>query len=76
VLYLLEALGLNGEDVLPLYVGDDNTDEHAFQALSGRGIGILVADPADPEIAGRSTAADYVLGDTHEVERFLDRLAR
>jgi trehalose 6-phosphate phosphatase len=76
VLYLLEALGLDGEDVLPLYVGDDITDEHAFQALSGRGIGILVADPADPEIAGRSTAADYVLRETQEVERFLDALAR
>jgi trehalose 6-phosphate phosphatase len=76
VLYLLEALGLDGEDVLPLYVGDDITDEHAFQALSGRGIGILVADPADPEVAGRSTAADYVLGQTQEVERFLDALAR
>jgi trehalose 6-phosphate phosphatase len=76
VLYLLEALGLDGEDVLPLYVGDDITDEHAFQALSGRGIGILVADPADPEFAGRGTAADYVLGQTQEVERFLDALAR
>jgi trehalose 6-phosphate phosphatase len=76
VLYLLEALGLDREDVLPLYLGDDITDEHAFGALSGRGIGILVADPADPEVAGRSTAADYVLGDTHEVERFLDALAR
>jgi trehalose 6-phosphate phosphatase len=76
VLYLLDALGLDGEDVLPLYVGDDITDEHAFQALSGRGIGILVADPADPEIAGRTTAAEYVLGDTREVERFLAALAR
>lgn len=76
VLYLLEALGLDGEDVLPLYVGDDNTDEHAFQALTGRGIGILVADPADPDIAGRRTAADFVLDDTQEVQRFLDALAR
>jgi trehalose 6-phosphate phosphatase len=76
VLYLLEALGLDGEDVLPLYVGDDITDEHAFEALSGRGIGILVADPADPEIAGRTTGAEYVLGDTEEVERFLGSLAR
>jgi trehalose 6-phosphate phosphatase len=76
VLYLLEALGLDGEDVMPLYVGDDITDEHAFQALSGRGIGILVADPADPEVAGRGTAADFVLDDTQEVERFLDALAR
>ena len=76
VLYLLEALGLDRDDVLPLYVGDDITDEDAFQALRGRGIGILVADPSDPEIAGRSTAAEYVLRDTQEVERFLDGLAR
>jgi trehalose 6-phosphate phosphatase len=76
VLYLLEALELDDEDVLPLYVGDDITDEHAFQALSGRGIGILVARPDDPEVAGRSTAADFVLRDTQEVERFLDALAR
>jgi trehalose 6-phosphate phosphatase len=76
VLYLLEALDLDREDVLPLYLGDDITDEHAFGALSGRGVGILVADPADPEVAGRGTAADYVLGDTQEVERFLDGLAR
>ncbi len=76
VLYLLAALELDEHDVLPLYVGDDITDEHAFQALSGRGIGILVADPADPEVAGRRTAATYVLADTHEVECFLDGLAR
>jgi trehalose-6-phosphatase len=61
---------------MPLYIGDDITDEHAFQALSGRGIGILVADPADPEVAGRRTAATYVLADTDEVERCLDGLAR
>jgi trehalose 6-phosphate phosphatase len=76
VLYLLEALELDGDEVLPLYIGDDITDEHAFEALRGRGIGILVADPVDLEVAGRATAAEYVLGDTHEVERFLDALAR
>jgi trehalose 6-phosphate phosphatase len=58
VLYLLDALGLDREDVVPLYVGDDITDEDAFRALAGRGIGVLVADPADPEVAGRRTAAD------------------
>ena len=76
VLYLLEALGLDRDEFVALYLGDDLTDEHAFEALSGRGIGIFVGDADDPEVAGRSTAADFVLSSTQEVERFLDTLAR
>ncbi len=69
VLWLMEELGLDGTDVLPFYLGDDDTDEDAFEALAGRGIGILVADAARP------TAADYVLSDPDEVRRFLAALA-
>lgn len=76
VIYLLETLGLDGDDVLPLYLGDDITDEDAFEALATRGIGIFVGDADDPEVAGRSTAADYVLASPQEVERFLGGLAR
>ncbi len=79
VLYLLEALGLDREDVVPMYLGDDITDEHAFEALAGaspRGIGIFVGRADDPEVAGRTTAADFVLHTFEEVERFLDTLAR
>ena len=79
VLYLLEALGLDGDDVAPMYLGDDITDEHAFEALSGaspRGIGIFVGRADDPETAGRTTSADFVLHTFGEVERFLDTLAR
>ena len=36
VLYLLEALDLDGDNVIPFYFGDDITDEHAFEALAGR----------------------------------------
>ena len=36
VLYLLEALDLDGDNVVPFYFGDDITDEHAFEALAGR----------------------------------------
>jgi trehalose 6-phosphate phosphatase len=76
VLYLLETLNLNREDVVPIYVGDDITDEDAFEALKGRGIGIFVGRADDPEVGGRSTSADHVLHTTQEVERFLDTLAR
>ena len=76
VRYLLDALGLDRDDVVPLYLGDDVTDEHAFEALGDDGIGIFVGDAADPERAGRPTAADYLLRSPAEVERFLDGLAR
>lgn len=33
VKYLLDLLGLNYEDVLPIYIGDDTTDENAFKVL-------------------------------------------
>lgn len=76
VLYLLSALGLDRPDVMPLYLGDDITDEHAFEALRGRGIGIFVGQADDPEVAGRTTAAEYRLSTVQEVEQFLDSLAR
>ena len=70
LLWLLDALGLDRPDVLPFYIGDDLTDEDAFRALQGRGIGILVA--AGP----RETAAEYQLRDTEEVRELLERLER
>jgi trehalose 6-phosphate phosphatase len=76
VLYLLGALDLDRDDVVPMYLGDDLTDEHAFEALASRGIGIFVGRADDPETAGRTTAADYSLHTFEEVERFLDTLAR
>jgi alpha,alpha-trehalase len=69
VLWLLEALGLHGPDVLPFYLGDDTTDEDAFAALAERGIGILVGCPA------HETAARYVLDRPADVQRFLHNLA-
>ncbi|WP_426632413.1 hypothetical protein [Planosporangium sp. 12N6] len=59
---------------VPLYLGDDITDEDAFRALRGRGVGILVGRPDDPDVAGRATAAEFVLASTGEVEQFLTGL--
>ncbi len=75
VLHLLTALDLDGDGIVPIYVGDDITDEHAFEALAGRGIGIFVGGPEDPEVANRTSAADFRLDSIDEVERFLDVLA-
>jgi trehalose 6-phosphate phosphatase len=76
VLYLLETLELDRDDVVPMYLGDDVTDEHAFEALEGKGIGVFVGEADDPEVGGRTTSADYVLRSVPEVEEFLDALAR
>jgi alpha,alpha-trehalase len=68
--WLLGQLGLDGPDVLPIYVGDDQTDEDAFRALAERGgLGILVA--AEP---GPSSAA-FRLRDTEAVRGLLRHLA-
>jgi alpha,alpha-trehalase len=69
VRWLLGQLGLDGPDVLPLYIGDDDTDEDAFRALAERGgIGILVAAAAQPSVAA------FRLPDTEAVRALLDHL--
>lgn len=68
LLWILDALGLDRPDVTPLYLGDDVTDEDAFHAIAGRGIGIVVTE--EP----RETAAEYSLRDPGEVRKLLGRI--
>uniref|UniRef100_A0A7C9EPC3 Trehalose 6-phosphate phosphatase n=1 Tax=Opuntia streptacantha TaxID=393608 RepID=A0A7C9EPC3_OPUST len=71
--FLLESLGLsNSDDVLPIYIGDDRTDEDAFKVLreKNQGYGILVA-PVPKE-----TKAFYSLRDPAEVKQFLNALVK
>ncbi|WJX38690.1 trehalose-phosphatase [Trifolium repens] len=69
--FLLESLGYeNSNDVFPIYIGDDRTDEDAFKVLRRRdqGVGILVSS------VPKETDASYTLQDPPEVEHFLRRL--
>jgi trehalose-phosphatase len=68
VLWLLGALGMDHPAALPIYVGDDLTDEDAFRAVAGRGLGVAVLDEPRP------TAAAYGLRNPDEVRRFLVEL--
>ena len=68
LLSLLDALGLGDGEVVPLFIGDDVTDEDAFRAIRDRGIGIIVGDDE------RQTAAHYALYDPGEVRTFLEAL--
>lgn len=71
VTWLLSALELDRPDVVPLYVGDDETDEDAFAALHDvGGIGVLVGPGA------QRTAADYRVDDPAAVGRLLHLLAQ
>jgi trehalose-phosphatase len=75
LLYLLSVLKLDDRaqgEVLPIFVGDDLTDETAFRALRRRGLGILVEDAGSER--QRGTLARYSLRDPDEVRLFLERL--
>jgi trehalose-phosphatase len=67
--WLIRALGYEEGLVLPLYIGDDLTDENAFREIRDEGISIVVAE------GRKETAAQYVLADTEAVCAFLQRLS-
>jgi trehalose 6-phosphate phosphatase len=66
--WLMQVLDLEATRFIPVYIGDDVTDEDAFRELETDGAGILVAQEDGP------TRARYRLDDTDAVERFLNRL--
>jgi alpha,alpha-trehalase len=66
--WLLAELDLDAADVLPIYIGDDETDEDAFRALRRQGLGILVADRPQP------SAAHYRVRDPDAVAALLRAL--
>ena len=55
---------------LPIYIGDDLTDEDAFEAIRSSGVGIVVRHDED---RGRPTAAQFTLNNPSEVREFLRR---
>lgn len=72
IMWLLQTLDLDQPDVLPIYIGDDVTDEDAFRALNQRGNGIGLGVGEMPE----STASDYHLNDVNDVRDFLESLMK
>jgi trehalose-phosphatase len=66
--WLLARLGLDRSEAMPICLGDDVTDEDAFEAVATGGLGIVVLD------APRPTTAHYRLVGPEEVHRFLETL--
>lgn len=57
-----------GESPVPVYIGDDATDEDAFRAIGNRGVTVLVG-------YRKCSRARYWVRDTGEVVRFLRMIA-
>lgn len=67
VLGLLDQVNQDG--LLPIYIGDDQTDEDAFKTLKKLGMTIFVGLPGH-------SSAQYYLNDPYEVYQFLKILQR
>lgn len=69
--WLLNKLQGEDQEMIPVYIGDDITDEDAFeQVRQENGIGILVGDH------GELTQARYRLADVDEVKTFLSKFLK
>ena len=58
----------DNQEVVPIYIGDDITDEDVFNTIPESGIGILVG------FHGRQTKARYSLKNVYQVQIFIEML--
>jgi trehalose-phosphatase len=70
VLWLLrrQILSSKAKNILPIYIGDDLTDEDAFKALEDKGLTIFVGKP-------KGSRAQYYLKSPAQVIELLERIA-
>ncbi|MFA5100136.1 MAG: trehalose-phosphatase [Candidatus Omnitrophota bacterium] len=70
VLWLLARwkFALADKKAIPVYIGDDTTDEDAFTALKGKGVTIVVGKP-------EQTAAQFYINSQGEINRLLSSIA-
>jgi trehalose-phosphatase len=71
VAWILERIAGADTAMLPIYVGDDLTDEDAFDAVRYDGIGIAVANTEEGD---RPTAAQFRLAGTDAVRTLIETL--
>jgi trehalose 6-phosphate phosphatase len=64
-LYMLNRFTLKGRKAMPVYIGDDRTDETAFKALKKKGVTVFVKGER------KTSLAEYYVNSTNEVKNFL-----
>nr|MBU1327884.1 trehalose-phosphatase [Candidatus Omnitrophota bacterium] len=71
VLWLIARLKfvLGKKPFVPIYIGDDITDEDAFRALKNKGLTVFVGNPGNSH-------AKYYLRNTQEVSEFLEQILK
>lgn len=68
LLELLDSLPRRVGGILPIYIGDDVTDEDAFKEVAEKGFAVRVGSPET------TSAASYYVSSTDEVEQVLQAL--
>lgn len=69
--WIREQIEKATSQVVPIYIGDDLTDEDGFDAVAADGIGILVRHNEDGD---RRSSARFTLESPERVREFLERL--
>lgn len=68
LLFLMDRLGVGLDRFVPVFIGDDTTDEDGLRVVRARGVGIVVGE------GSRATRARYSLRDPEETQTFLRAL--
>lgn len=69
--WIMEALNISGKNnTIPVFIGDDITDEDGFKTIKKDGIGILVGGH------GQKTDAEYSLKNVYQVREFFNELIK
>lgn len=58
----------DNKKILPIYIGDDQTDEDAFEALKSQGVTVMVGP------SSLVSQAEYTVNSSQEVQEFLQRI--